>query len=186
MPGLTVVTDPTGDQTGAPANTEMDIQSLAIAEPYFTDGSQRLVFTLKVQDLNTLPANGYWKAYFEAPDGTTYFVDMNTTNAQGAPSFEYGHVAVGPSGSDDVVDGTLDSDSGYSTDGTIRLVAEDADVGGLAAGNMLQQVHATTQLLAGGSGTGVLQTMDTTVNGSYTLVGNASCQPNNPDRKSVV
>ena len=180
LPGLTVVTDPTGDQTGAPANTEMDIQSLAIAEPYFTDGSQRLVFTLKVQDLNTLPANGYWKAYFEAPDGTTYFVDMNTTNAQGAPSFEYGHVAVGPSGSDDVVDGALDSDSGYSADGTIRLVAEDANIGGLAAGNVLQQVHATTQLLAGGSGTGVLQTMDTTVNGSYTLVGNASCQPNNP------
>ncbi len=180
LPGLTVVTDPSGDQTGAPANTEMDIQSLAIAEPYFTDGSQRLVFTLKVQDLNTLPANAYWKAYFEAPDGTTYFVDMNTTNAQGAPSFEYGHVAVGPSGSDDVVDGVLDSDSGYSADGTIRLVAEDADIGGLAAGNVLQQVHATTQLLAGGSGTGVLQTMDTTVNGSYTLVGNASCQPNNP------
>ncbi|MDE2195715.1 MAG: PKD domain-containing protein [Gammaproteobacteria bacterium] len=179
-PGLTVVTDPSGDQAGAPANTEMDIQSLAIAEPYFTDGSQRLVFTLKVQDLSILPANACWKAYFAAPDGTTYFVDMNTANAQGTPAFEYGHVATGPSGSDDVVDGALDSDSGYSADGTIRLVAEDANVGGLVAGNVLQQVHATTQLLAGGSGTGVLQTTDTTVNGSYTLVGNASCKPNDP------
>jgi len=185
LPGLTVVTDPTGDQTGAPANTEMDIQSLAAAEPYFSDGSQRLVFTLKVQNLNTVPANAYWKAYFEAPDGTTYFVDMNTANAQGTPSFEYGHVAVGPSGSDDVVDGPLDASSGYSPDGAISLVVDDIDVGGLVAGNTLQNVHATTQLLAGGSGAGVLETMDTTVNGSYILVGNASCQPNNPPVASL-
>lgn len=185
LPGKTVVTDPAGDQSGAPANSQMDIRSVSMAEPYYPDGSQKLVTTLKVDNLNTLPANGYWKVYFQAPNGTTYFLAMTTATSNGQPAFEYGHHATGPSGSDDVVDGSLDAQSGYSADGDITLVVADADVGNLQAGNALAAVHGTTQLLAGAGGTGALDTVDTTSNGSYTLVGNASCKPNAPPVASL-
>src|SRR5207248_9733614 len=60
-PGLRVVTDATGDQVGAPANAALDVQSISVAEPFFADGSQKLVFTLKVANLATVPANAQWR-----------------------------------------------------------------------------------------------------------------------------
>src|SRR5436305_1629626 len=57
-PGTLVVSDPTGDQTGAPAaNQQFDIQSISIAEPCLADGINRLTFTMKVANLSSVPAN---------------------------------------------------------------------------------------------------------------------------------
>src|SRR5205814_631561 len=56
LPGIRVVTDATGDgaAVGSPA---LDIQSVSVAEPYGSDGSSKLVFTLKMTGLATLPPN---------------------------------------------------------------------------------------------------------------------------------
>lgn len=184
LPGLNIVTDPSGDQTGAPANTAFDIRSIDFAEPWAGQGVNQLVITLDVSDLSTLPANGEWKVYFTAPNGTEYFAAMQT-DASGTPSFVYGQHTTSASGSNDVVDGQLPSSSGYSKNGTIRLVVPDADVGNLSSGQKLSSINGVTQQLAGAGGTGALATMDTTADGSYQLVGNASCQPNDPPVASM-
>ena len=80
-PGTLIVTDPTGDQTGAPAaNQQFDIQSVSIAEPCFADGLNKLVFTMKVANLSSIPANGHWKVQFVTPvlpaGVTAFFVEM--------------------------------------------------------------------------------------------------------------
>src|SRR6266478_5263984 len=51
-PGTLIITDPAGDQTGAPtANQQFDIQSVSIAEPCLAGGADNLVFTIKVANL---------------------------------------------------------------------------------------------------------------------------------------
>src|SRR5256885_15078640 len=74
-PGTSIVSDPTGDQNGAPvANQQFDIQSLSIAEQCFADGLDKLTFTIKVANLSSIPANGHWKVRFVFGP-TTYFVE---------------------------------------------------------------------------------------------------------------
>src|SRR6266478_6366384 len=73
-PGTLITSDPAGDQNGAPAaNQQLDIQSISIAEPCFAGGVNKFVFTMKVANLSSLPANGHWKIRFLAA-ATTYFV----------------------------------------------------------------------------------------------------------------
>src|SRR3982074_2579471 len=77
-PGVTVVTDASGDQS-APGTAAHDIQRISIAEPFAGAGVNQLVFTMKVGSLSgTLPANTQWKVYFDSPNATTYWVDMQT------------------------------------------------------------------------------------------------------------
>lgn len=54
--GLVEVTDPTGDQKGAPANADLDIQAIAMADRV-EGGQNKLVFKLKVADLSLLVPN---------------------------------------------------------------------------------------------------------------------------------
>ena len=79
-PGLTVVTDPTGDTgTGslgtAPGTPAQDITDVFFAEPAQPDGVSRIIATIRVADLTTTPASGMWRAFF-AFGGTTYFVEI--------------------------------------------------------------------------------------------------------------
>lgn len=70
-----------------------DIQSVHIAEPYSSDGSQKMIVTLKVQNLLGLMGGatplGTWNVLMTS-GGTTRFVRMTTV--VGTPSFEYGTV----------------------------------------------------------------------------------------------
>ena len=50
LPGVTLLTDPTGDATGG--NAAHDIQRISLAEPA---GPDKLVFTLKVASLASVP-----------------------------------------------------------------------------------------------------------------------------------
>src|SRR5581483_11060808 len=80
--GVTVVADPAGDQTGAPANSQLDIQSISIAEKYVDATTNRLTITMKVANLSTpITPNSAWTVFFTAPNGAQYFVDMNTNGA---------------------------------------------------------------------------------------------------------
>src|SRR5262249_54960771 len=87
LPGLQVVSDPDGDQVGGPvANSDLDIESISVAEPYDAAGSQTLVFTLKVKDLSTLVPNRAWRLIWNYavpppisnfPFDGIYYVGMN-------------------------------------------------------------------------------------------------------------
>ncbi|MBV9611998.1 MAG: hypothetical protein JO091_05975 [Acidobacteriaceae bacterium] len=176
--GMTVVTDPSGDQTGAPANSQLDIQSISIAEPYVSASTpNRLTFTMKVANLSTpVQPNSSWTIFFTAPNGTQYFVDMNTDGTSGTPVFEYGHTSTLATGTTQQnTDGAADAASTYSADGTITIVIDDSLVGGVKAGDTLVNINGRTQLLVGAAGTGLLETADSTSAGRYILVGNAAC-----------
>ncbi len=89
LPGLTVLTDGTGDALdGIEAH---DAQFAAVAEPFaFSD---KVVFTLKVASLATVPPNTYWPIDFSAPGFATKFRVRMSTRPPGtplAPVFEYG------------------------------------------------------------------------------------------------
>ncbi len=176
--GITVVTDSAGDQAGAPANSQLDIQSISIGEKYVSaTAPAQLTFTMKVANLATpLQPNSVWTIFFTAPNGTQYFVDMSTAGAGAAPVFEYGHTTTLASGTTQQVrDGAAGAGSAYNADGTITLVIADSLAGGLKAGDSLVNINARTQFLVGGDGTGLLATIDNTSAGRYILVGNAYC-----------
>ena len=176
--GITVVQDPTGDQTGAPANSQLDIQSISISEKFVSSTTPyKLTFTMKAANLSSpLQPNSAWTIFFTAPNGTGYFVDMSTSGASTSPVFQYGHTAVlTGGGTQQVTDGTADPASTFSADGTISIVIADSLVGGLSAGNTLVNINGKTQTLIGADGTGLLATIDSTSSGRYILVGNAYC-----------
>jgi PKD repeat protein len=173
VPGVQVLSDPTGDGFGSgipSAQPPFDIQSVSISEPYSV-GADKLVFTIKVKDLTVVPGGTTWPVQFNAPNGTTYVVQMGTlvggTPTQNDALFEYG-----PDG------GTLspaDPLSGFSADGTITIVVPRSGVGNPGIGQKLSAFLMRVQAVA--------VTPDNcpdslTPTGEYTIVGNASCQPN--------
>jgi len=173
VPGVQVLSDPTGDGFGLgipSAQPPFDIQSVSIAEPYNV-GLDKLVFTIKVKDLTVVPGATTWPVRFNAPNGNTYVVEMNTlvggTSTQNDALFQYG-----------LDGGTLSSAdplSGFSADGTITIVVPRSGVGNPAIGEKLSAFIMRVEAVA--------VTPDNcpdslTPAGSYTIVGNASCQPN--------
>lgn len=166
--------------TGAPANSQLNINSISIAEPFISSTTpNQLYFTMKVQELNSTPTpqpNSQWNILFTAPNGTQYFVDMNTEATGGTPAFNYGHVAVNTTGGKQfVTDGNADSGK-WAPDGTIQIVISDSKVGGLVPGNQIAFIYGTTQAEAGTSVTGgLLLTIDSTSAGKYLPLGNQSC-----------
>src|SRR5438309_11816231 len=175
-PGTTITTDPSGDQTGAPANQQLDITSISIAEPCFADGVDKLVFTIKVANLSSIPANGHWKVKFTPPtlpaSVTAYFVEM-TSDQSGNVTYGYGTV-----GTTSTTVGTAD-DGTNSTDGTITVTVANSKVGNPTVGQTITTIQGQTQLLVGAAGTGLLAGIDSTSQSgsspSYTLVGHALC-----------
>jgi len=174
VPGVQVLSDPTGDGFGSgipSAQPPYDIQSVSIAEPYNV-GTDKLVFTIKMKDLSVLPPATTWPVQFNAPNGTTYVVEMSTTTG-GTPTQNDAIFQYGPDG------GTLstaDPLSGFSADGTITIVVPRSGVGNPAIGEKLNAFLMRVEAVA--------ITPDNcpdslTPAGSYTIVGNASCQPNN-------
>jgi hypothetical protein len=141
-PGFTVSADPTGDQTGAPANADLDVQSLSIAEPGTGPNAGRLVFNLKVADLTTSPNNRMWRIVWNSPNSEfgQFYVGM-TKDAAGAVTFEYGTVetqvvglALGVPTTHKV--GTPDSGS-FASSGLITIGIEKDKVGNPQTGDLL-------------------------------------------------
>jgi hypothetical protein len=175
--GMTVISDPSGDQTGGPtANSQLDIQSVSISEKYVNATTNQLTFTMKVANLSApVQPNSSWTIFFTAPNGTQYFVDMSTASGP-TPVFEYGHTSVLASGSTNQTrDGAADASSSSNADGTITIVIADSLIGGVKAGDTLVNINARSQTLIGAAGTGLLATIDSTAAGRYILVGNGYC-----------
>lgn len=196
---MKIVTDPIGDQKGTQAsqNGDLDIQSVSMSEPYFTDSSNKLVFKMKITD-PALQPNRQWRILWnypvravDIPDASftgTYYVGMNT-DGTGARSFEYGTVttveAVPANTSSPNKFGSADSSSSYdAATGTITIVLDPVKVGSPKAGDLIGKITGRT--FAGNGNTTVLSTLAidaTSIAGSldpytaatYMLVGNASC-----------
>jgi PKD repeat protein len=178
LPGITIVTDPTGDQTGAPANSQLDIQSISVAEPFNSSASgNQLYFTLQVANLSSpLPPNAQWVIFFTTPDATEHFVAMDTTSNPATPEFTYGHVTTIATGNPSLVtDGTADTGSTFNANGTILIIIDNSKVSSPAPGNQLVNIYGETQLEVGAAGTGLLETIDSTSAGRYILIGNQAC-----------
>ncbi|MGA9996674.1 MAG: fibronectin type III domain-containing protein, partial [Pyrinomonadaceae bacterium] len=185
VPGVPVVTDASGDQTilggvsTAPINSQLDIQSASVAEPAQSDGVARLVFTIKVDNLNpTALPNGQWEVSFTTPDGNQHFVSMDTFGA--TPLYQYGHLEDDPNTGipSIVVDGDADSGT-FSTDGTISITVSNSKLGAPKAGDTLSAYSANTGFLLGAV-VGLVTPIDGTGLSGYTLVGNAFCANPSP------
>ena len=178
LPGITIVTDPTGDQTGAPANSQLDIQFISVAEPFSSSAAgNQLYFTMQVANLSSpLPPNAQWTTFFTTPDGTEHFVAMHTTSNPTTPEFTYGHVTTLATGNPSLVtDGTADTGSAFNADGAILIIVDDSKVSSPVPGNQLVNIYGETQLEVGAAGTGLLETIDSTSAGRYILIGNQAC-----------
>lgn len=193
LPGIRVLDDAAGDQIGGPLEPDMDIEWVSIGEPFFADGSRKLVFTLKVKNLALLKPNRMWRILWSYPDAPVagnpsstsfvgrYYIGMNTDNA-GAATFEYGIAqnlsAVVANASPAERFGAADDGSGFNADGTITLVISADKVGGPKAGDLIGALVARSYPVAqditlrGDSASDVASLGNT-----YALAGNASCAP---------
>jgi len=189
--GLRILDDASGDQIGAPLEGDMDIQWVSISEPFFADGSRKLVFKLKVANLASLTPNRMWRILWSYPDAPVapsptsnafvgrYYIGMNIDSA-GAATFEYGIAqtlsAVVANASPAERLGSADPESGFNADGTITLVISADKVGGPGVGDLIGALVARSYPVAqditlrGDSASDVAS-----LGSTYALVGNDSC-----------
>jgi hypothetical protein len=134
-PGVTAVTDPVGDETDGVV--QHDITSVSMAEPVTnaqTGAADNVVFTMKVQNLSTVPPGWRWSVRFSVagynPPAAPivgaqedWFVSMISSDANTAPKFTYGTTGVfqGAARFFSTI-GNLEPSSNYNADGTITLV----------------------------------------------------------------
>jgi hypothetical protein len=187
--GLLIAIDPSGDEEGLTATAAHDIISVAISErAEDLDGNSMIdekIFTiLKVSDLSDLPANTIWRTEWTAPNGTVYFTSMRTgeTPQVVAPTFSYGWL---DTSTGSIYRTVADADYGsFSGDGAIRIavsldkfdvISGAGGATGMGPGATLNAVQASTNTLIGVVGSGLLQTNDETVAGTYYMIGNEAC-----------
>ncbi|MFN2476737.1 MAG: hypothetical protein ABR526_10415 [Chthoniobacterales bacterium] len=160
--GFKVAADPTGDQTGAPGNADLDIQSLSVAEPTSGANAGKLVFNLKVTDLSVIPNERMWRIVWNsqnvpipadptAPKPSQFYLGM-TKDAAGAVTYEYGTVATATVGlvlgvPSTTKVGAADSGSFVATgadNGLITIVVSKGKVGNPRPGDLLGAMSVRT------------------------------------------
>jgi hypothetical protein len=207
-PGLTVLTDGTGDsvniatlagqQVGVPGPAVTDLTLLTVSQPYLPGGALSLTFQLRTASGGTLPPDTVWFVSFRNPSGVAYAVRM-VTDATGTAHFESYKVGAANDGTrrGDFVEGTpkpAAPGSGYApTDGLITIVVAGSDVGVTTAGTSITGLLSISAKLAGVSVpsspltspgfTGLSQPLDLMPNdgigtGSVPIVSVATCGPN--------
>lgn len=174
-PGVQVLSDATGDETtGDPSR---DIQWVSVAEPP-SIGTGNIEFLIKVADLSKPAAQTTWPLQFKTADKADHWVKMET-DALGKVTFGYGD---GTAATDPLTTPkAVDPQSGFSPDGTIRIVVPRSAFG-IKPGDTL-----TAFLLRVSVRAGVLDlTPDnapdsTTPTGAYAVKGNENCSTPQPD-----
>ncbi|HEX8652700.1 MAG TPA: FG-GAP-like repeat-containing protein [Pyrinomonadaceae bacterium] len=179
VPGLTVLEDQTGDSIDLQASH--DIQSVSVAEPYLV-GTSKLVFTIKVGDLNSLTPNTFWRLYFRAPSvtGARYFVDMRVNTIQASNQSPMGEVEFKYGTGDNTTLGDADEGHYNPQTGTITITVAHAKVGNprpsQSPAHNLAQMYA--QVIVGAAPVDSAPNTGLDLSqASYTVVGNASCNP---------
>jgi hypothetical protein len=181
QPGLTILTDPPNDEIDmVPGH---DVQSLRISEP-FAFAPNKVVFTLKMQSLATVPPDTRWPVTFNAPNGTNYTVRMTNSPVDGAtttaPIFQVGRTtSTTPPPAEPFV--AADAASKFNADGTITIVVPRSAIGNPAVGqNLTGFLTRIAVNLVGATITPDNMPGSLAPTGSYTIVGNASCAPTPP------
>ncbi len=190
LPGVQVLTDPTGDASDTLA--QHDITSVSLSEPDSLSG--KIVFSLKVANLSTIPAGWRWAVRFGAPHNPPddpvvgpqedWFVSMVTSD-NATPSFTYGSTGVFQGASRVFTTlGNLDPASNANADGTITLVLPKSAIGNPTAGQAISSIFGSVRLsppsTVPGTG-GTNETIpDSTGTGSYQLRASNLCLPNTP------
>jgi hypothetical protein len=171
-PGARVSDDPAGDTPVA----ALDVQSLSIAEPKTTDGSHKIVFTLKVANLSSLTAGNAWMILWNRPvPDATYdrnYVVMRATGL-GAVAFKYGKIS--PPNVNQATD-LGNAVGSFAADGTITITITTDQADNVATGQDLSALEVRT-FAAHVSGQPASQatSADHTSTATYTLVGSANC-----------
>ncbi len=179
VPGIQVAADES-DTLPAPA-AATDVRLLYVAEPYFFDESEKLVFTLQVAEATGAPPSSQWYIIWDRPNpdanADRNYVAMKT-DVLGAIGFEYGRISP-PSVNAPTALGSADAGSYDAATGTIRISISNGLVDGVAAGQTLSGLHVRT-FLNRPDGLPVTQAAATDFSpvGSYVLAGNAACRPN--------
>lgn len=183
-PGVLVSEDPAGDSVDG--NGDADIVSLHIAEP--PGDTHQLLFTLQLSPatLGATPPSSQWLIVWNREtanaDFDRFYVGM-TSDPAGTLSFEYGDFGV-PTGAGTTSPNTNravkvgDADSGRydPATGTVTIALAAAKVENLQAGGYLGGVNVRTYL-GHPRATPKPQAAanDSTPDGEYSVVGNASC-----------
>src|SRR5206468_728001 len=170
----TILTDALGDETGG--RPEHDIVKLSIAEPGSL-GPGKILFTLKMAGLSSPTPNTSWPVIFRTPDGTDRYVRMHT-DALGQVFFTYGlSNATGTNLSPITNPGSpADPSSGFSADGTIRIVVGRSAVGNPGLGQVLDMFLVRIRVEAGGGALTPDNMPDSLARtGIYTVVGSENC-----------
>ncbi|MGI9114592.1 MAG: hypothetical protein ACR2FX_06075, partial [Chthoniobacterales bacterium] len=153
VPGVTVLTDPTGDSLSPEPGTDM--LSASIAQPYSSDGSTKLVFTIKTDPAasSTHPTGSAWYLAMKVPGATAgtfrytgVRMEYNSTTPTGG--FYYYTPGANSSGGVDgrFVDAETQTPGSYDpATGTITITVNASDLGLSAGSVILGFVSGSTQ-----------------------------------------
>jgi hypothetical protein len=171
-PGVRILSDGTGDEVDQ--NAAHDFQWASIAEPR-SIGAAKIEFLFKVASLSSVPASTTWPVVFKA-GGVDRFVRMQT-DALSAVTFSYGTGSTGAEAGS-----TADASSGYSADGTIRVIVSRSELG-VGAGDRLTDFIVRVRVEAGPAGAVTPDNSPDSLarTGSYTVRGNENCSVPQPD-----
>jgi hypothetical protein len=206
LPGVLSITDPAGDETDTV--TQHDITAVSLSEP-MTDATvgtaDNLVFTMKVNNLSTVPPGWRWGIRFQVrkngtlvnpglsgipgdTSSTDWFVSMVSAPATsinpppGTISFTYGVTSTPPSDTNPTARifttrGNLSALSNYSADGTITLVLPKSIVSNPGPNDSIESILGSVRLGSPSGGTN--ETIpDSTGAGVYVLRPTNLCLPN--------
>ena len=189
LPGVPILSDPAGDlitPIGVTTYPGYDLRSLSIAEPFgLTD---KLVFTIKVEDLTTVPPNARWPVQFRLasdPDTLGRWVDMSS-DAAGMVTFNYGTFVVtgGAYGAPSTTVGLADAESNFKADGTITIVVSRSKIGNPAPAAVMQgfliRVRIANTITPDNMPSGLAP------EGVYVIKGNEFCRPNTAPTAQLV
>ncbi|HXG54702.1 MAG TPA: hypothetical protein VNJ03_04925 [Vicinamibacterales bacterium] len=185
LPGMLVAEDTIDNLPNKPLQPAVDVKTTHVAEPY-GDGTGRLHFTVATGG-GALPPNSQWYVIWQrtTPDTThdRNYVAMRS-NVLGALSFEHGRVSYPVSTSGPAPNqGNVPTRFGAATGsydgatGAIRITVPTASVDNVSAGASLLGIEVRT-FLGRNDSLPISQSVssDFSPAGSYTMVGNASCQ----------
>jgi hypothetical protein len=162
LPGVLVVSDPSGDET--PPNPQQDIQELRIAEPKVNGKSDSLYFTFKLGNVNSdsLPPNGFWRVIW---NNSTWYVQATHCGIGTDMRYTYGTFTTGS-----VELGLADGGS-MSPNGTIQIIVAKSKVGNPQPSQQLTLVNADSRVVVGNcpGSPAAFAPVDATGTGSYTL-----------------
>lgn len=177
LPGVQVAVDATGDNTSI-VRSDMDINAIAIAEPYDeANPEENFVMTLQLADLTVPLVNAEYYILFQF-DGQNYFVRATSLDALGGGTYEYG-TFVFSEGNDNFVDETVlgTIEGNHEASGSIVFTFPKANLNVTenipAAGDVLTEINARAY-----SAQGVTLFEDRVTSGTYNVVSNLACAPN--------